>query len=59
VTRISGEGAPDVLVRFRGRLYAWEIKTAKGKRTPAQETTEWPVIRSVEDALFVLGVLCE
>jgi Holliday junction resolvase len=56
VTKISGEGAPDLLVKFRGRLYAWEVKTAKGKRTKSQEDTQWPVIRSVDEALAELGV---
>lgn len=57
VTRISGDGAPDLLVRFRGRLWAFEVKSAKGSRTEAQEVTQWPVIRSVAEALAALG--CE
>ncbi len=51
VTMISGEGAPDILVRFLGGLWAFEIKAAKGKRTDAQDVTEWPIVRSVDDAL--------
>jgi Holliday junction resolvase len=56
VTKISGEGAPDLLVRFQGRLWAFEVKAAKGKQTEAQIETQWPVIRSVEDALQAVVV---
>jgi hypothetical protein len=45
-----------VLVRYRGAVYAFEIKSATGKQTDAQLDTQWPVIRSIEDALFELGV---
>jgi len=57
VTQISGEGAPDLLVRFRGRLYAFEVKSGKGKRTEAQEATQWPIVRTVDDALRMVGLL--
>ena len=56
VTRISGEGAPDLLIRFRGQLYAWEVKSRTGTRTAAQEETQWMVIRSVDEALRAIGV---
>ena len=56
VTRISGKGAPDVLVRFKGTLHGLEIKSAKGRQTEAQLATDWPIIRSVEEALAVIGV---
>lgn len=55
VTPISGDGAPDLLVRFRGRLYGFEVKAAKGQQTEAQEQTNWPIVRSVEDALTAIG----
>jgi hypothetical protein len=54
VTMISGEGAPDILVRFLGGLWAFEIKAAKGRQTVAQAETSWPVIRSVDDALNLM-----
>lgn len=56
VTPISGKGAPDLLVRFQGRLWAFEVKSQKGQQTEAQLETEWPIVRSVEDALAALGV---
>ncbi|HMJ81944.1 MAG TPA: hypothetical protein VK504_02185 [Vicinamibacterales bacterium] len=56
VTRISGTGAPDLLVRRAGQLFAFEVKTAKGLRTAAQLETEWPIVRSVEEALAAIGV---
>ncbi len=56
ITIVSGRGAPDLLVRFQGRLYGLEVKTATGKRTKAQQQTQWPVVRSVADALAALGL---
>jgi hypothetical protein len=59
VTIVSGAGAPDLLVHYSGRFcrhcnrnaWALEVKGAKGKRTKAQETTDWPIVRSTDDAL--------
>lgn len=60
VCLISGPGAPDILVRVPGatwgRLYAFEIKSDKGKQTAAQRETQWVVIRSVEEALMAVGI---
>lgn len=56
VTRISGEGAPDILVRFRGQLWAFEIKAEKGHQTEAQTLTDWPIVRSPYEALLRLGM---
>ena len=56
VTKVSGKGAPDLLVRFRAALYAFEVKSQKGTQTAAQLETQWPVIRSPEDALRAIGV---
>lgn len=57
VTQVSGKGAPDLLVRFQGRLWAFEVKAAKGTRTDAQDESQWPIIRSVDEALQAIGVL--
>lgn len=54
-TPVSGRGAPDAVIVFRGRVYAVEIKSAKGKRTAAQEHTQWPIVRSVDEALAAIG----
>lgn len=51
VTQVSGEGAPDILVRYRGRLKAFEIKSKTGKQTAAQTETDWPILRSVDEAI--------
>lgn len=56
VTRISGEGAPDLLVRFQGRLSAFEVKSRKGTRTDAQEDSNWPIVRTVGEALEAVGM---
>ena len=55
VTPISGKGAPDLLVRLRGQLWAFEVKSGKGQRTEAQESSRWPIVRSVDQALAYFG----
>jgi hypothetical protein len=55
VWRLSGRGLPDLLVRFRGVLYAGEVKTAKGRLRASQGA--FPVWRTVDDALTAIGVL--
>ena len=57
VTPISGQGAPDLLVRFRGELYAFEVKSKKGTRTEAQEESQWPIVRNEWDALVAIGAV--
>lgn len=57
VTKISGKGAPDILVRFRGQLWAFEVKSGRGKQTTAQVETDWPIIRTVEQALAEIGAV--
>ena len=60
VTRSSGKGAPDLLVRKRwwmkGLSLNVEVKAPKGKRTKSQEVSQWPIVRSVTD---MLELLCE
>lgn len=56
VTQISGRGAPDLLVRFRRGLWAFEVKTEKGKRTKEQEKSKWPIVRSAAEAVKAIGV---
>jgi Holliday junction resolvase len=58
VTRLSGKGAPDLLIRFRGNLVAVEVKSGTGKRTDAQEASQWPIVRSVSEALALVGAKC-
>lgn len=53
--QIGGQGNPDVLVRFRGRFYAAEVKTGKGKETKNQGAFE--IWRTSTDALRAIGVL--
>jgi hypothetical protein len=52
---VSAPGAPDLFVRYKGRWIAFEVKTGKGTVTKAQHLAgaerEWPVIRTVDDAL--------
>lgn len=55
VWRVSGPGLPDVLVRFRGRLHGFEIKTATGKLRESQGA--FPVIRDMEAGLKAIGAV--
>jgi hypothetical protein len=55
VWRLSGKGLPDVLCRFRGVLYAGEVKTATGKLRASQG--DFPVWRTPQDALQAIGAL--
>ena len=56
VDYVSGKGLPDLLVRYRGSVYAWEIKIKKGKRTHAQDQSRWPIVRSIDEALLAMNV---
>lgn len=60
VIPISGKGAPDLFVCFRGQMYGAEVKTGKGKLTSAQQDTGagrlWPVWRTPDEALKAIGV---
>ncbi len=53
--RIGGTGNPDLLVRFRGQLAAFEVKTGKAKETANQG--EWPIIRTAQEALEAVGAV--
>lgn len=54
-----GDGAPDLIVSFRKRLFFVEVKTARGRLTKAQEGfhARFPVsiVRNVDDALALIG----
>lgn len=51
--QIGGQGNPDVLVRFKGRFYAGEVKTGAGKETANQGAFE--IWRTPEQALKAIG----
>ena len=52
--QIGGQGNPDVLIRFRGRLYAGEVKSAGGTETKNQGA--FPIWRTPEQVLDAIGV---
>lgn len=54
VWKVSGTGLPDLLVRYRGVLYAGEVKTGKAKLRASQGA--FPVWRSISDAMTAIGV---
>ncbi len=57
ITRVSGDGAPDLVFVYRQRVFAWEVKSGpRGKQTTAQRKSLWPIVRSVEEALQAIGV---
>ena len=53
--QIGGTGNPDVLVRFRGRFYAGEVKTGKGEETKNQGA--FPIWRTPEQVLREIGAV--
>jgi hypothetical protein len=53
--QIGGQGNPDVLVRFRGRLYAAEVKSPGGTETKNQGA--FPIWRTPEQALWEIGAV--
>ncbi len=59
IYHLSGKGIPDLLVSFRGRWWPVEVKSAKGRLTPAQVKADrlspFQVVRSVEEAIETLG----
>ena len=59
VCQISGKGAPDLFVVFRGRHYGAEVKTGKGTLTPAQTEAGagrlWPIWHTPDEALKAIG----
>jgi Holliday junction resolvase len=61
VWKLTGNGNPDLLVLFQGRYVPLEVKTTRrdggwDRLTANQDDIPWPVVRSVEDALQVLGI---
>ena len=62
VERISGPDLPDLLAHRAGLWYPMEVKTAKGGFTKRQQEAEshgktpYPVVRSIDDALKVVGL---
>lgn len=57
VKRLGGTGNPDLLVRFGAKWLPLEVKSGKrGRLTRNQWGLEWPVVRSVEEALTAIGV---
>lgn len=56
VWQLSGTGNPDLLVKRAGRFYAFEVKSGKGKLTANQDARNWPILRSVDDALDAMLV---
>ncbi len=60
VTRVSGEGAPDLLVRrstwAAGSCLGLEVKGRTGTRTKAQQGSQWPIVRTIGEALLAVGI---
>lgn len=53
--QIHGTGLPDLLVRFRGRFYAAEVKSEGGKETEHQGA--FPIWRTPEQVLREIGAM--
>ena len=58
-----GQGCPDLAVGYQGRTYFMEIKTDKGKLTPAEKEFmdtwrgHYAIVRTVDEALKAIGVM--
>ncbi len=58
-----GGGCPDLLVGFRGRTFAIEVKAGGGRLTDAQRDWWWwfngagSVVETVEEAFKVIGAI--
>lgn len=48
---LSGTGNPDLLVKRAGRFYVFEVKSGNARLTPNQDERNWPILRSVDDAV--------
>lgn len=61
VIPISGKGAPDLFVVYRGQMWGAEVKTGKGKLTTAQVEQGagrlWPIWRTPDEALKTIGAM--
>ncbi len=59
VIQISGKGAPDLFVCYRGQMWGAEVKSGKGTLTEAQKDLGagrlWPIWRTPEEALKTIG----
>lgn len=63
IQRINGSGVPDILAGYKGETFLLEIKTKKGKLTPAQVKfhESWRgknpvVVHTIDEALKVFGI---
>ena len=58
-----GQGCPDLAIGRNGKIWFLEVKTDKGKLTPAEEEfmNSWrghyAIVRTPEEALRAIGVL--
>jgi hypothetical protein len=55
VWQVSGRGLPDLLVRFRGRYYAGEVKSKGGRLEPTQG--DFPIWREADEVLREIGAV--
>lgn len=62
IVRISADGAPDLLVGFRGQNWLLEVKASKGllRANQAAWASRWSgavqTVRTVDEALTAIGV---
>jgi hypothetical protein len=55
--QLHGTGLPDLLCFHRGRFTPLELKSARGTLTPFQAHIPWPIVRSLDEAFSVLGIV--
>ena len=57
IWKLSGTGNADLLCLYRGVYLPLEIKTGKGKATANQADIPWPIVRTADEALALLGLM--
>jgi hypothetical protein len=51
----SGNRMPDLWCCYQNHWIPMEVKSASGKRTPSQDDTQYPIVRTAAEALRLLG----
>jgi hypothetical protein len=56
VRQVHGDGAPDLIVYFKGMWLPMECKSDKGRVSAAQAEAAYPIVRTPAQALAHFGV---
>lgn len=56
VKQVSGRDLPDLIIRWQGRWYVAEVKSAGGTVSQGQSEAAYPIIRTRAEALALIGI---